>query len=1082
MPTNYAFVTLLTSDAYLPGALALVAALTDTHSSLDNHSRIPFQTVCLVTPETVDVSSIKLLRKAFNVVVGVEVIQQLDTKGLKLLGRPDLYQVLTKLHIFRLTQYSKIIFLDADVLPIRPLSHLFTLPHEFSAVPDVGWPDIFNSGVLVFNPGEDKFAELMSLLKAKGSWDGGDQGILNEWRGDNWHRLSFIYNTTPTAIYTYAPAYERFGSQIAAVHFIGPNKPWNSLSYRPPFTKAPRNESSGDAHDFTSILDRWFDVYDRHYRHKPVLADKTFEVKRYSSAWEAPPSHPVIDPVTEPPSGPVLTLEELKRVAIEGLHAVTSLASNREGEGRYVTLPLEGRVGLMRPEEATEDSKLDEKTSGSGAPVTGTVSGSTGSGDAGIAGTSFSSTSSHLGYIDLEGTEGPNIRSADYGAIGHQRASLGTTDPGSFHVGNIGLESTGTGNSGPGFTSLESIGTPDFFNANLGRAAPGGAGVGITPIGSQGLGTTYSENLRPDSAGLGNTGLGSQGLEGTNFGNTASGTPGIGGTGPGVGSPGLGTSSPANANLENKTSTDITGTSLGDAGQHGQAGVPSTPPRKPQVLQPSQTPDPRSMPPSPRPRTIALPPTPTPHSWTDKPPSTPPKVPPFVPRQEPPHQGAPEEERRPPSPPLLLWNPAIEPPPTTAPVSMFPTQTYYPNAWDQAQTAPHLHQQEHAQLFYPPPTPDIPKPLVQQGHYRGVTGEGTSGAAPTPDPTKVKHIFPWENQHRSSPGRIFPSDVQSPLLTTPTRLKTAASAISPQTPLSPLRGLPTKLAYANTWDTIPGIQKYATLLRPPKSPFPPLAPPFDDSEWKKSRGRGDKTEVSSRDGDDEDSENESSPDDSDKDKTASVRTSRRSSIVSATELITGRKKQYRTRGVQTAPRDMRTRGVQVNTFLVRPPSSSKSKTRPYSPSPGDVVSAQPDLPLSTAMPSPVIESPRPLPALSRSNGQQIPSTPSPPPPPRAISSQVPSPLQPKIVPIIRAPSLAYRQVSNDSSLSPASSGPPASPAEMVRSQSPILPIRKGGRVWDPARGVDVFKRGSEEVLARFLKMGSWDDEVTRSPQ
>ncbi|KAM6498534.1 glycosyltransferase family 8 protein [Amanita muscaria] len=927
MPTNYAFVTLLTSDAYLPGALALVAALTDTHSSLDNRSRIPFQTVCLVTPETVDVSSIKLLRKAFNVVVGVEVIQQLDTKGLKLLGRPDLYQVLTKLHIFRLTQYSKIIFLDADVLPIRPLSHLFTLPHEFSAVPDVGWPDIFNSGVLVFNPGEDKFAELMSLLKSKGSWDGGDQGILNEWRGDNWHRLSFIYNTTPTAIYTYAPAYERFGSQIAAVHFIGPNKPWNSLSYRPPFTKAPRNESSGDAHDFTSILDRWFDVYDRHYRHKPVLADKTFEVKRYSSAWEAPPSHPVIGPVTEPPSGPVFTLEELKRVAIEGLHAVTPLASNREGEGRYVTLPLEGRVGLMRPEEATEDSNLDEKTSGSGAPVTGTVSGS-------------------------------------------------------------------------------------------------------------------------------------------------------------VGSPGLGTSSPANANLENKRSTDITGTSLGDAGQHGQAGIPSTPPRKPQVLQPSQTPDPRSMPPSPRPRTIALPPTPTPHSWTDKPPSTPPKVPSFVPRQEPPHQSAPEEGRRPSSPPLLLWNPAIEPPPTTAPFSMFPTQTYYPNAWDQAQTEPHLHQQEHVQLFHPPPTPDIPKPLVQQGHYRGVTGEGTSGAAPTPDPTKVKHIFPWENQHRSSPGRIFPSDVQSPtqLLTTPTRLKTAAGAISPQTPLSPLRGLPTKLAYANTWDTIPGIQKYATLLRPPKSPFPPLAPPFDDSEWKKSRGRGDKTEVSSRDGDDEDSENESSPDDSDKDKTASVRTSRRSSIVSATELITGRKKQYRTRGVQTAPRDMRTRGVQVNTFLVRPSSSSKSKTRPYSPSPGDVVSAQPDLPLSTAMPSPVIESPRPLPALSRSNGQQIPSTPSPPPPPRAISSQVPSPLQPRIVPIIRAPSLAYRQVSNDSSLSPASSGPPASPAEMVRSQSPILPIRKGGRVWDPARGVDVFKRGSEEVLARFLKMGSWDDEMTRSPQ
>lgn len=118
------------------------------------------------------------------------------------LGRPDLSHVLTKLHVFRLTQYQKIIFLDADVLPIRPLSPLFSIPHEFAAVPDVGWPDIFNSGVLVLTPGQEKFNELSELLKTKGSWDGGDQGLLNEWRGGDWHRLSFTYNTTPTAAYT----------------------------------------------------------------------------------------------------------------------------------------------------------------------------------------------------------------------------------------------------------------------------------------------------------------------------------------------------------------------------------------------------------------------------------------------------------------------------------------------------------------------------------------------------------------------------------------------------------------------------------------------------------------------------------------------------------------------------------------------------------------------------------------------------------------------------------------------------------------------------------------------------------------
>jgi hypothetical protein len=40
----------------------------------------------LVTPETVDVSSIKLLRGAFDVVIGVEVIDDEDRKRLELLG------------------------------------------------------------------------------------------------------------------------------------------------------------------------------------------------------------------------------------------------------------------------------------------------------------------------------------------------------------------------------------------------------------------------------------------------------------------------------------------------------------------------------------------------------------------------------------------------------------------------------------------------------------------------------------------------------------------------------------------------------------------------------------------------------------------------------------------------------------------------------------------------------------------------------------------------------------------------------------------------------------------------------------
>ncbi len=83
-PSN-AFVTLLTTSSYLPGALVLAHALNDLHP----HPRtIEFETVVLVTPETVDVGTIRQLRKVYDRVIGVEVIGSGEEgeKGLGLMG------------------------------------------------------------------------------------------------------------------------------------------------------------------------------------------------------------------------------------------------------------------------------------------------------------------------------------------------------------------------------------------------------------------------------------------------------------------------------------------------------------------------------------------------------------------------------------------------------------------------------------------------------------------------------------------------------------------------------------------------------------------------------------------------------------------------------------------------------------------------------------------------------------------------------------------------------------------------------------------------------------------------------------
>lgn len=102
---------------------------------------------------------------------------------------------------------------------------------EFSAAPDVSWPDCFNSGVFVYKPSQATFDKIMEYAMKYGSFDGGDQGLLNQYFSD-WatsdikKRLPFLYNVTAYASYCYLPAFKQFRDKIKILHFAGKMKPW----------------------------------------------------------------------------------------------------------------------------------------------------------------------------------------------------------------------------------------------------------------------------------------------------------------------------------------------------------------------------------------------------------------------------------------------------------------------------------------------------------------------------------------------------------------------------------------------------------------------------------------------------------------------------------------------------------------------------------------------------------------------------------------------------------------------------------------------------------------------------------------
>jgi glycogenin glucosyltransferase len=101
----------------------------------------------------------------------VDLFDSEDSANLALLQRPDLGITFTKLHAWKLVEYEKCVFLDADTLVLQNVDDLFSRP-EISAAPDTGWPDCFNSGVFVFVPSIQTHNALVAHALAVGSFDG----------------------------------------------------------------------------------------------------------------------------------------------------------------------------------------------------------------------------------------------------------------------------------------------------------------------------------------------------------------------------------------------------------------------------------------------------------------------------------------------------------------------------------------------------------------------------------------------------------------------------------------------------------------------------------------------------------------------------------------------------------------------------------------------------------------------------------------------------------------------------------------------------------------------------------------------
>lgn len=202
---KHAVVTLLTSsDDYVFGAMALATSLRRV-----SREPMPFALVAMVTADVDESVRDKLRDVGFSVRVVAPISNPSDLNG-------RFANTFTKLNAWRLVQFSRVVFIDADAIALRPIDALFRA-QPLAAVADCC--DFFNSGVLVLQPSEATFRDMLAkiALPQFASYDGGDQGFLNAYFGAQWTRLPYGWNAQLPDYVDLPSAWNL--SAIAIVHY-----------------------------------------------------------------------------------------------------------------------------------------------------------------------------------------------------------------------------------------------------------------------------------------------------------------------------------------------------------------------------------------------------------------------------------------------------------------------------------------------------------------------------------------------------------------------------------------------------------------------------------------------------------------------------------------------------------------------------------------------------------------------------------------------------------------------------------------------------------------------------------------------
>lgn len=232
------YISILTTDAYLPGALVLY------HSLQHTQPQFPFKLLITTSISSDTIHSLEKHNVPFEC-VGAEIKNPTDVST-----KHRWFPTYSKLYTFGQTAFEKVVYLDIDMLVLENIDELF-LCENMSATNAGGmlprkksWKHM-NSGLMVIEPSQEIFDDMMKRIGAieplvsGGTSDrpthGSDQDFINayftDWSNSPQLHLDHTYNM----IHYYLDEYHQlFGYDIAKgthpvkiLHYASYLKPWN---------------------------------------------------------------------------------------------------------------------------------------------------------------------------------------------------------------------------------------------------------------------------------------------------------------------------------------------------------------------------------------------------------------------------------------------------------------------------------------------------------------------------------------------------------------------------------------------------------------------------------------------------------------------------------------------------------------------------------------------------------------------------------------------------------------------------------------------------------------------------------------